>query len=155
MVIYMIYFYMFLSILGGASVVLGRMINAKLSVKIGTLQSTLINYIVGLSFTVIIFFITGDTFKIGLDGITTIPFWAYLGGLMGVIIIMTSNYITPRISAFYLTLLVFIGQLFLGTILDYFIFHELSYTKGVGGLLVLTGLSYNLWIDQKRQKVEK
>lgn len=149
MVAYMIYFYMFLSILGGASVVLGRMINAKLSVKIGTLQSTLLNYIVGLVFSLLIFFITGDRFKMGLDGFSSIPFWAYLGGLMGVIIIMTSNYITPRISAFYLTLLVFIGQLFLGIILDFFIFHELSLTKGIGGLLVLAGLSYNLWIDKK------
>lgn len=148
----MLYLYMLLSILGGASVVLGRMINAKLSEKIGTLQSTLINYIVGLSFTVIIFFITGDKFKMGLSAFAAIPLWAYLGGLMGVIIIMTSNYVTPRISAFYITLLVFIGQLFLGTLIDYFIFKELSLAKAIGGLLVLAGLSYNLWIDQSKSK---
>jgi transporter family-2 protein len=143
---------MLLSILGGASVVLGRMINAKLSAKIGTLQSTLINYIVGLSFTVVIFFVTQDKFKMGLNAFTTIPLWAYLGGLMGVIIIMTSNYVTPRVSAFYITLLVFIGQLFLGTLIDFFIFKELSLTKAIGGILVLAGLSYNLWIDQNKVK---
>lgn len=148
----MLYLYMLLSILGGASVVLGRMINAKLSKKIGTLQSTLINYIVGLSFTIIIFFVTQDKFKMGLSSFETIPLWAYLGGLMGVIIIMTSNYVTPRISAFYITLLVFIGQLFLGTLIDFFIFKELSLTKAIGGILVLAGLTYNLWIDQKKMK---
>lgn len=148
----MFYLYMFLSILGGASVVLGRMINAKLSEKIGTLQSTLINYIVGLSFTIIIFFITQDKFKMGLHAFSSIPFWAYLGGLMGVIIIMTSNYVTPRISAFYITLLVFIGQLFLGTVIDYFMLRQLSLTKAIGGILVLAGLSYNLWIDQRGVK---
>lgn len=148
----MLYLYMLLSILGGASVVLGRMINAKLSKKIGTLQSTLINYIVGLSFTIIIFFVTQDKFKMGLSSFETIPLWAYLGGLMGVIIIMTSNYVTQRISAFYITLLVFIGQLFLGTLIDFFIFKELSLTKAIGGILVLAGLTYNLWIDQKKMK---
>ncbi len=149
----MLYLYMLLSILGGVSVVLGRMINAKLSEKIGTLQSTLINYLVGLGFTILIFFITQDKFKMGLHEFSKIPLWAYLGGLLGVIIIMTSNYVTPRISAFYITLLVFIGQLFLGTILDYFILKELSLTKAMGGILVLAGLTYNLWID--KSKVEK
>ncbi len=149
----MLYLYMLLSILGGVSVVLGRMINAKLSEKIGTLQSTLINYLVGLGFTILIFFISQDKFKMGLHEFSTIPLWAYLGGLLGVIIIMTSNYVTPRISAFYITLLVFIGQLFLGTILDYFILKELSLTKAMGGILVLAGLTYNLWID--KSKVEK
>lgn len=142
--------YMFLSILAGASVVLGRVINSRLCEKIGTLQSTLINYIVGLIFSIMFLFISQDKFKMSLKAFATIPFWAYLGGLIGVVIIMTSNYITPRITAFYITLLVFIGQLFIGCVIDYFVFHELSITKAIGGLFVLVGLSYNLWIDKDK-----
>jgi transporter family-2 protein len=53
-------------------------------------------------------------------------------------------------SAFYLTLFIFIGQLFVGIIIDYFTLKELSLGKIAGGLLVLFGLSYNLLLDKKQ-----
>ncbi|MED1370878.1 EamA-like transporter family protein, partial [Bacillus paranthracis] len=62
--------------------------------------------------------------------------------------------ITPKISAFYLTLLIFIGQLFAGTIIDFILSHELSMGKIVGGIFVLIGLTYNLLVDRPIKTVK-
>ncbi len=145
----MLFVYLLISILAGVTIVLGRIINSKLAEKIGTLQSTLINYIVGLGFSFLFYIITKEGAVIFYDNKDSIPIWAYLGGLAGVIVIVSSNYITPKISAFYITLLIFIGQLFIGIIIDYFMLHELSIGKCIGGLFVLAGLTYNLRLDKK------
>jgi transporter family-2 protein len=139
-----------ISVLAGVSVVINRIINSNLAEKIGTFYSTFINYIVGLVFSFIFFFLTREAFHVSIAEMKGIPLWAYLGGLAGVIVIVLSNYITPRISAFYSTLLMFIGQLFVGIILDYVTLHDISIGKLIGGFFVLAGLSYNLWIDKKQ-----
>lgn len=69
---------------------------------------------------------SSDSMYIPMHTLQSIPIAVYLGGLVGVIVISLSNYITPKISAFYLTLLIFIGQLFAGTIIDFFLTNELN-----------------------------
>ena len=64
------------------------------------------------------------------------------------------NYITPKVSSFSLSLLVFIGQLSIGIIIDYFSNNTISIGKILGGLLILLGLSYNIFIDKKAQETE-
>lgn len=145
----MIFIYICLSFLAGVSVVLGRIVNSKLAEKIGTMQSTLINYIAGLSLTYIVYLLSKDTPLQKTFGQISVPIWAYFGGLAGIIIILSSNYVTPKLSAFYVTLLVFFGQLAIGILIDYFILKQLSPGKGIGGLLVLAGLAINLRIDKK------
>jgi len=149
----MILIYLLIAISTGITVVAGRSINAILAEKIGTFQGTLINFIVGLSFSVLFLLISKETINVTYEGMREIPLWAYLGGLIGVVIVVLSNNITPKISAIYLTLIIFIGQLVLGIIIDYFTFHDMSVGKLLGGLFVLIGLSYNLWLD-KKQKTE-
>lgn len=145
--------YIIISILAGVSVVVSRIINSNLAKEIGIFQSTFYNYIVGLFFSIIFFILSRE--KINLSGLKSgdVPFWAYLGGIAGVLFIVLSNYITPRISSFYLTLLMFVGQLFTGIIIDYFAEGNISNGKLIGGLLVLTGLIYNLVIDKKSQQI--
>lgn len=147
----MLFAYLLISIIAGVTVVIGRIINSNLAAKIGTFQGTLINYIVGLSVSFLFLFLSNEKITITYTNMKSIPLWAYLGGLAGVIVIVLSNYLTPKISSFYFTLLVFIGQLFIGVIIDYFTFHDLSIGKLIGGLFVLIGLTYNLWIDKKQK----
>lgn len=147
----MLLLYSIISILAGATVVLGRILNARLAEKIGTIQATVINYVVGIFFSVLILLIAGRGFHL-VRPETAIPVWAYLGGIMGVIIIMVSNYTTPRVPAFYLTLLVFLGQLALGLAIDWWISKEFSYLKVIGSLFVIGGFTYNLLLDRKPVK---
>lgn len=140
------------AIAAGVSNVITRNINSGLAQRIGLLQGTLVNYVVGLFFSLIFLMISNEFFKLSIVSFKSMPTWAYLGGLLGVIVIVLSNLITPKISAFYLTLFIFVGQLFTGVIIDYFTTGQASAGKIFGGLLVLTGLAYNLSIDRKESK---
>ncbi|MDF2986695.1 MAG: hypothetical protein K0R50_2205 [Eubacterium sp.] len=145
-------FFAIISILAGVSIVLARIINSALASKIGTFQGTLINYIVGLFFSVIFLFISNEFRNAPGTNFGSLPLWAYTGGLLGVIVVTLSNYITMKVSAFYLTLLIFVGQLFSGIAIDYLTAGDISIGKILGGILVLAGLTYNLLLDKNRKE---
>ncbi|SFC90984.1 DMT family transporter [Clostridium uliginosum] len=134
--------------LAGVSIVVARIINSSLAEKIGTFQGTFFNFAIGLFFSFIFLLLSNESLYISSVKLQSIPLWSYLGGIAGILVIVLSNYITPKISAFYLTLIIFIGQLFVGIIIDYFTLNELSIGKVIGGFLVLIGLTYNLLIDK-------
>ena len=141
--------YIFLAILAGISIVIARIINSNLANKIGLFQGTFFNFVTGLLVSLIFLFFSNENFDMSYVKITSVPLWAYLGGLTGVLIVVGSSYVTPKISAFYLTLLMFIGQLFVGIIIDYFTYNKLPLGKTIGCFLVLIGLTYNLLLDKK------
>ncbi len=140
-------FYILIPIIAGASIVISRCINANLAKKIGLFPGTFFNFLTGLIFSLIFLMVTGETKSFLTADFSSLPLWAYFGGIVGVLVVFLSNYITPRISAFYLTLLMFVAQLFTGIAIDYFISGIISPGKLIGGLLVLIGLSYNLVLD--------
>ncbi|CDM67254.1 hypothetical protein CM240_0075 [Clostridium bornimense] len=142
-------FYLFIAALSGVSIVVSRIINANLSTKIGMYQSTFYNFLTGLIFSIIILIFSNEVFSESISILNKIPLTAYLGGLVGVASISLSNFIAPKISAFYMALLVFVGQLFAGIVIDYFTMGELSIGKILGGIIVVIGLGYNLLIDKK------
>lgn len=143
--------YILVSVLAGVTIVVSRTINSNLASRIGIFQGTFFNYVVGLFFSIIFMLFSSEHLNNIATKLHSIPLWAYLGGLAGVSTIVLSNYIIPKISAFYLTLLIFIGQLFMGIIIDYFSSNTISIGKILGGLLVLAGLAYNLMLDKKRE----
>lgn len=142
----------FLAILAGVCIVVSRIINANLAGIIGIFQGTILNYIVGLIFSIVFLFFSCERTSISHLSLISVPWWAYLGGLIGVLVVVLSSYITPKISAFYLTILIFIAQLFVGMIIDYLTLNVFSPGKVIGGLLVFIGLTYNLILDSKASK---
>lgn len=145
-------FYILISILSGSIVVTSRILNTKLSEKVGLMQSSFFNYLTGLSASLILIVFLRDKFL--TNQFNTIPFYAYLGGLLGVIVVILSSVITPKMSSFYATLIIFIGQLFAGIVIDFLINQTISFTKIVGGLLVISGLAYNLYIDYISEEIK-
>lgn len=139
-------FYIILAALAGVTIVVSRILNANLAKELGELQSTFYNFLTGLIFSIIILLFCNETFN--ANEFNLIPFYAYIGGFIGIVSITLSNKIAPKISAFYMTLLIFIGQLLIGIIIDNFIFNEFSLGKILGGILVVIGLSYNLMLDK-------
>lgn len=137
------------AIAAGASIVISRNINSILAEKKGLLTSTFFNYLTGLSLSIIFLLISSESIKQSYSLLGTVPLWAYLGGLLGVAVVAISNLVTPKISAFYMSLIIFVGQLFTGIIIDYFALGLISAGKIIGGLLVVAGLIYNLNIDNK------
>lgn len=144
--------YITLAILTGVSIVLSRIINYVLADKIGLLQGTFFNYLVGFLGSFVLLLVSGDTMKLFSLSSFQGSWWAYLGGLVGIVTISLSSFLSSKISAFYLTLILFIGQLFAGMLLDYIASGVFSINKVLGGTLVIIGLGYNLWIDTKNVK---
>ena len=138
-------FYILISILAGVIIVVSRILNTRLSEKIGLIESSYFNYLTAAITSLILFFIIGEKFSI--SSLYGMPLYAYLGGLLGVIIVILNSVVTPKMSSFYVTLLIFIAQLFTGIIIDWIISNSFPINKIVGGLFVVLGLSYNLYID--------
>lgn len=145
----MIILYFLIAILAGISIVVARIFNAKLAEEIGLFQSTGVNYITGFGFSLLILFVSREHLQWSEINISQIPIWAYFGGAVSILVVLLSSYVTPKISAFYQTLFVFMGQIFIGVLIDYMISHQLSLGKIIGGILVLIGLTYNLVVDRK------
>ena len=141
--------YLSMGFLAGICVVISRIVNANLSKRIGIFESTFFNYVTGLSLSFVFLLFSGQGTSLLRFHEASIPWWAYLGGLVGVLVVSLSSYITPKISNFYLTLFIFAGQLFTSMLIDYFTLNLLSIGKIIGGVLVLAGLIYNLTVDRQ------
>lgn len=148
----MILFYFSMAILAGISIVVARIINANLANRIGLFQGTVFNYLTGVLFSLIFLLFSKEMLSLGNIDWKSIPIWAYFGGIVSVAVVVLSSYVTPNISVFYQTLFVFIGQLFVGIIVDFVVLNQLSIGKVIGGILVLVGLTLNLVLDTKSLK---
>ena len=77
---------------------------------------------------------------------------------MGVAVVLLSNLTVPRVPAFRLTLLLFIGQIFTGVLLDLLLGNSFSDATFRGGLVIAAGVIVNLvverWVGRKGEKGE-
>jgi|AntRauTorckE6833_2_1112554.scaffolds.fasta_scaffold04288_4 transporter family-2 protein len=131
----------------GTLTLLSMITNSKLSTYVGTRQSTLVNFTAGLIVSIILYLLFQETtFKL-----ISLPIWAYFGGFMGIFIVIISNIVIPKIPTVYTTLLIFIGQLLTGVLIDFIQYRELSLYKFIGVMLITAGLYFNFIIDKKDQ----
>jgi len=137
------------SFFAGVSIVISRTLNAKLAELSSVSSGTFFNYIIGLMVTIPVLLFLGRS-DIALAEFTfSLNWYIYLGGALGVCVIMLCNITVVKVSAFYLTLLIFIGQVFSGVLVDMVISQEASVRIIIGGVFVTAGLSLNLLLDKK------
>ena len=135
------------SFAAGVCIVLARTLNAKLADSTSVPISTFYNYFIGLIVSVPAFLILGRN---EITEFAISPHWyIYLGGVLGVCVVLTSSITALKISAFYLTLLIFVGQVFSGILIDAVIAQEIALRNLIGGLLVAVGLGVNLLMDRE------
>jgi len=138
-----------LSFIAGVNLVISRTLNAELaeytSIRIGTFY----NYLIGLLITIPVYFLFGRNEAISLNFIIGPKIYMYFGGIIGVCVVLLSNIIVIKISAFYLSLLFFIGQVFSGILIDVVISQTFSLRNMISGIFVAIGLSVNLLLDKK------
>lgn len=137
-------------LLAGVTVLLSRLINGQLAGHSGLLGSTLINYTTGLAGSLVLLAFMGGlpSPALALNG----PFHIYLGGLLGGVIVLISSFCVGKIPSFYMTLALFVGQVFAGLLLDMLLAQSFPMNNFIGGLFVLGGLSLNLLLDKNHEK---
>lgn len=139
------------SLASGVTIVVSRTLNAGLAQQIGEGPSTFYNYAVGLAVALLALGLLGRGEPLFAGGAVSWSLPMYLGGGIGVLVVFLSNLTVKKVSSFYMTLLVFIGQVFTGLGLDLFLTGRFSRRNLVGGLLVAAGLTLNLLLDRRRE----
>lgn len=149
-------FAVILSLFAGVTVVLSRTINSRLSIETSPIVGSFINHVVGLPICIVLTLLFQSSFSISITGNS--PF-IYLGGVLGVVTILLFNITVPKISAFRLTLLSFVGQIFTGILLDFVFEVEFSPSTFTGGIIIAAGLLINMileqWGNYKKRKEEQ
>lgn len=144
-----------LSFGAGVTVVLSRSVNANLSARIGALQGSFVNHIVGLPVSAAVLLLAGGQRALFAPAAPAPGAWAYFGGALGVLVVLLFNVIVPRVSAFRLTLLSFVGQVFAGVALDLLTARGFSRATFFGGLLVAAGVGVNMLLDRRRRETDR
>ena len=136
-----------LSFLSGWSMVLSRMANASLAKTSGTGFSTLMNYVTGLTGSLLLFMLIGHP-KLSTFPAPGLSIIFYLGGALGALGIFLCNVVTPRLPALQMSLIVFVGQIFSGMAID-LLAGRFAVGTLMGGLLVAVGMVLNAYADRR------
>lgn len=104
-----------LAILAGVLVSLSRQINGRLALSTSAMESSFWNHVVGLVFITVIALLIGGLFA-GTPEAS--PWWAYLGGPVGVVFIAAGSWLISRIGAAQTALLIIAGQMISGVVID-------------------------------------
>jgi len=140
-----------LSLFSGVTIIVARSLNGKLAELTSIRISSFYNYVTGIGAAIIAFLLLGGSEPIYM-GIVISPNWyIYFGGTLGLGFVAISNVIVPKISAFSLTLFLFVGQVFSGLLIDSLVLGEFSTRMLVGGLLVAAGLITDLYIGRNKK----
>ncbi len=135
-----------LSFLAGVAIVVSRSINAELATNSSVIKSAFYNFVVGLVVSIIVALVAG--FSLPQAYPNAVNWWIYLGGVMGALTIVVSNIVVTKISALSVTLLMFVGQVFAGIIIDIVLTKSFSLSNVLGGVFVAIGLAINLIADR-------
>lgn len=136
------------SLLAGLAVVISRTLNAELAERTSMAYSTWMNYVTGLALSVILAWAVAGNAATALPGFLPSQAYIYTGGLVGMLVVLLSNVTVKKLPSFYITLLVFIGQVFSGIVLDAILSGQFSQDNLIGGLFVAAGLAACLFADR-------
>lgn len=139
-------FFVGLAILAGVLVSLSRQINGRLALSTSAMESSFWNHIVGLGFITVVALLIGGLFA---GEPQDAPWWAYLGGPVGVIFIAAGSWLIARIGAAQTALLIIAGQMVCGVLLDVVMGAPGNlWARMLGVALILAGM----WVAQGGKK---
>ena len=141
------------SFAAGVGLVVSRAASAALAEHTGAVASSFINHMAGLPLAVLLLLTIGSgelaAFPEKLSGV---PMWAYLGGIIGVLIIVITNVVLRKLSTFQVSLLLFVGQVFSSAAIDIFMGTDSSGRVFYGGVLVAAGILLNTIFEKNARK---
>lgn len=134
-----------LALLAGALVSLSRQINGRLALSTSAMESSFWNHIVGFAFITLVALMIGGLFA---GQPQAAPWYAWLGGPIGVVFIAAGSWLIPRIGAAQTALLIIAGQMISGVVLDVAMSAPGSpLARIIGVALILWGM----WVARSRK----
>ena len=135
----------------GFTIVVARTMNARYAERCGVMRSTILNYITGLTTSVIILLLLGRNEPMVADFRLSPNWFMYTAGALGVGLTVLLNITVSKVPAFAFTLLQFTGQIFTSLLLDALLQDSFSMQSAIGGALVALGMCLNTWMDHQRK----
>ncbi len=139
---------MIIAIISGTSMAVQGALNTVLGKFVGVLETTFIVHIVGTLVAVLGLFV----FKLGtgsFENINRAPWYAYIGGIFGVIIVYSVIFSISNLGVAIATTIIITGQIVAAVIIDHFGLFGLdkicfSWTKVIGIVFLSLGVKFML-----------
>ncbi|MDX1359683.1 MAG: DMT family transporter [Clostridia bacterium] len=141
--------YSLLALISGGTVATSILLNARLGVVKGLYKGVFVNYFMGVIVSIPILLIFNGLSMPSVEFNWPLLF-ALSGGAIGYVVVLLNSHITPKIGILYVTILLFIGQLGTGIIIDTIREGSVSPGKIAGGILIIAGLAYLLKIEKTK-----
>lgn len=108
----------FLSALSGVLIAVMMLLNASLGAAIGVLESSFVVHLVGtlFAFVLILFFFRGSN----VFQIKKTPKHLFAGGLLGVVVVLISNFVVPKLGMVLTAGLFLTGNMIFAVVADHF-----------------------------------
>ncbi len=135
MTLYVIYS---LAVLIGVLVTVVPIMNGKNTQVLGTIRVSFFHYLSAFITGFILLLLTRSLGQI--KSLPQVPIHYFLGGILGLSVILLMNYYSVRIKAIHVAILPFLGQMTMGLALDYYLFDKMNFKIVIGLFIVLFGL---------------
>lgn len=137
----LIYSILFAS-LAGLCLGINRSLLGRLGLRVGASAASAINHVGGavFLFPVVFGFISPPVHAV-LGRLITIPWYAYMGGIIGAVFTMFTSFLIPRLGVMKATVLFISGQVVCSAFFDYLTHRLCSPLRAViGVILIITGV---------------
>ena len=148
----MIIAYGLFALLAGGVITFSSTLNAQLGKNIGTYKAALYHNGMGALLATTIAILTFGKLASGLKSLEQVPMYLYSGGLVTVAVVVSTIKLVPKIPIIYTTLSVFIGQFFVGFIIDWYMGIKFSLGRMLGFLLIFLGLALNIYLEVQKHR---
>ena len=140
--------YILTSLANGFFNSINRMTNVRAGKIFGTGTGALINYVQATVLSLLLIFVMRDGNELSWGHIVSVPWWAYLGSIGGLLAQLLQIIGTLRSNALISSVLMLAGNLGMSLALDYVFYGTFSLLRAVGILLILLGMT---WVEKEKR----
>ena len=133
-----------LAFISGCAGVINKLLNLEAKKGLGTWNGTLLNYVESSMFAGILMIVFGGALW-KYEVFVNVPWYFFLGGLFGVISMLLALKGMQKTSMMFATVLMLVGQLFAGYVVDSIVNQQLDILKLVGVVCIILGV----YLDKK------
>jgi len=131
----------------GVLIVFSAITNGQLAQEVGIPKGIQMNFFFG-SLSAFVLTLAFEVQSVRAVSFTTLPIIFLCGSFFAMGVLFFMNTIVPKISAFYIVLLPFVGQMLVSGCIDYFYLNILSRGKIIGAILILIGIMCNAILER-------
>lgn len=129
-----------LALLSGCAGVFNKMLNLEAKRQLGTWNGTLVNYVESTIISGVLMILLGSCHLFQFSYLQTIPVWYLFGGLFGVVSMLLALNGFAKSSIMTATVLMLIGQLSAGYLIDSIVNQKIDFFQLLGVLFVVVGV---------------